>query len=239
MRFCQPERNFVMKKEKHFFDSPAKVIISIICIIPLLAIFIAGIVFIVSIVAKNSSIGAEGARSYAFADAGIQPSAAHAVHTEFEFDDWHFVYEVSFFANNTEYEYVIKASDGTILEREPYILPKQEATQQTEAPVTSEAAIPDTSSEIASGTISDITTSSASDTASGTASYIDVEEAKSIAADHAGFSVSDVVFTKIELEQEGLQMVYEIEFCKGTTEYEYEIHAKNGTIIKYDVDLFD
>ncbi|MDE6024797.1 MAG: PepSY domain-containing protein [Lachnospiraceae bacterium] len=120
-----------MKREKHFFDSPAKTIVSILCAIPLLLIFIAGITFIVNMIAKKTSIGANDAKNYAFADAGIHAAEAHAVHTEFEFEDGHFAYEVSFFANNTEYEYVVKASDGTILEREAFILPQTQTTNDT------------------------------------------------------------------------------------------------------------
>lgn len=230
-----------MKKTKHFFDSPAKAIVSLIYIIPLLAIFIAGIAFIVNMIAKNTSIGAEGARNYAFADAGIQSSDAHAVHTKFEFDDGHFVYEVSFFANNMEYEYVIKASDGTILEREPFILPQKEnaTSAETSAEVTTESITTNTPNDTASDTGSDTFSDTASDITEAAASYIDVEEAKNIAVNHAGLSASDVIFTKTQLEREDFQMVYDIEFRKGTTEYEYEIHAETGKILKYDVEFDD
>lgn len=198
-----------MKKIKSFFESPKKAIISTICIIPLLVILGAGIAFIVSVIVKNTSIGPQGARDYAFADAGIQPAAAQAVYTEFEFEDGHFVYEVSFIADNTKYEYVIKAADGTILKREPDISSYMTSYDMT------------------------------SDTASGAVSYIDAENAKEIAVSHAGLSVPEVTFLKAMLENEGLYMVYEIEFRKNQTEYDYEIHAETGEILKYDVELMD
>lgn len=65
---------------------------------------------------------------------------------------------------------------------------------------------------------------------------MEVEDAKAIAAGHAGFAVSDVSFSKAKLEKEHRMMVYEIEFYKDGMEYEYEINAETGEIIKYEID---
>lgn len=66
-----------------------------------------------------------------------------------------------------------------------------------------------------------------------------VEEAKNIAVSHAGFAVSDVSFSKTKLEKEHGTMVYEIEFYKDGMEYEYEINAETGEVIKSEVDRDD
>ncbi len=66
--------------------------------------------------------------------------------------------------------------------------------------------------------------------------YMEVEEAKDIAVRHAGFSVSDVSFSKAKLEKEHRVMVYEIEFYKDGMEYEYEINAETGEVIEFDVE---
>ena len=63
-------------------------------------------------------------------------------------------------------------------------------------------------------------------------SQVDMEQAKSIAVSHAGFSVSDVAFTKEKLDSEDGITVYEIEFLKDGMEYEYEIDASSGTILE-------
>ncbi len=68
---------------------------------------------------------------------------------------------------------------------------------------------------------------------------MEVEEAKTIAVNHAGFSVSDVSFSKTKLEKEHGTMVYEIEFYKDGMEYEYEINAETGEIIKAEADRDD
>lgn len=65
---------------------------------------------------------------------------------------------------------------------------------------------------------------------------ISVDKAKSIALQHAGRSASDVTFSKAKLDMEDGLYVYEIEFRKGQTEYEYEIDAYSGKILKYDRD---
>lgn len=65
---------------------------------------------------------------------------------------------------------------------------------------------------------------------------ISVEDAKTAALSHAGFSAADITFTKTELDMEHGQTVYEIEFYKGVTEYEYKIDAVTGSVLEYDVD---
>lgn len=66
--------------------------------------------------------------------------------------------------------------------------------------------------------------------------YIGEEEAKAIAIDHAGFSDADVRFSKVELDYDDGQKVYEIEFYREGNEYEYEINALSGKIVKYKMD---
>ncbi|MCM1256221.1 MAG: PepSY domain-containing protein [Roseburia sp.] len=70
-------------------------------------------------------------------------------------------------------------------------------------------------------------------------SDIGVDKAKSIAAEHAGFSVSDVIFSKAKLEKDHGNMTYEIEFYKGGMEYEYEINAQTGEILEFDSEWDD
>lgn len=68
---------------------------------------------------------------------------------------------------------------------------------------------------------------------------IDAEQAKAIAVEHAGFSVSQVHFKKVELEREDGQLIYEVEFDRNGMEYEYEIDAVTGEILKYDAEWDD
>lgn len=68
-------------------------------------------------------------------------------------------------------------------------------------------------------------------------SNISLEKAKEIALEHAGLSSDKVTFFKANKEfDDGIQK-YEIEFYFNGKEYDYEINAYNGQIIKYDYDI--
>lgn len=73
-------------------------------------------------------------------------------------------------------------------------------------------------------------------TTSGSASqsaYIGLEAAKQAALDHAGVSASEATFLEAEYDYDDGRMVYEVEFHVNGTEYEYEIDAQTGDVIKH------
>ena len=62
--------------------------------------------------------------------------------------------------------------------------------------------------------------------------YIGNEQAKKIALDAAGVSDGEISSFEIEFDIDDGRIIYEIEFICGGFEYEYEIDAANGNIIK-------
>ena len=73
-------------------------------------------------------------------------------------------------------------------------------------------------------------------TTSGSASqsaYIGLEAAKETALKHAGVSASDATFVEAEYDYDDGRMVYEVEFHVKGTEYDYEIDAQTGEVVKY------
>lgn len=63
------------------------------------------------------------------------------------------------------------------------------------------------------------------------------EDAKASALRHAGVSNKDAVFLKCELDYDHGRTLYEIEFfVNGGKEYDYEIDASTGDVLKYDYD---
>ncbi len=64
--------------------------------------------------------------------------------------------------------------------------------------------------------------------------HIDVDQAKSIALSHAGKSGADAVFSKAMLDEDDGILVYELTFLADGQEYEYEISASTGDVIKYE-----
>lgn len=67
--------------------------------------------------------------------------------------------------------------------------------------------------------------------------YIGEEAAKSAAFAHAGVSAADAVKLKCELDEDDGVWLYEVEFEVGRTEYEYEIDAISGAVLKAEQDI--
>ena len=69
------------------------------------------------------------------------------------------------------------------------------------------------------------------------AAQITDAKAKEIAAEHAGVAQDQILYSKVETDFEKGQLVYEVEFVTNDgMEYDYEIDASSGTIVKYDFD---
>ena len=64
-------------------------------------------------------------------------------------------------------------------------------------------------------------------------------KAKSIALNHAGVSENEAYDMDIELDDEDGILVYEVEFKSGNMEYDYEIYAATGAILKHESELDD
>lgn len=68
------------------------------------------------------------------------------------------------------------------------------------------------------------------------ADFIGVDRAKQIALADAGFTEDQVWFTKLKRDYDDGLYLYEVEFVKDGLEYEYEIHAVSGKILKKKID---
>ncbi|MCD8094814.1 MAG: PepSY domain-containing protein, partial [Ruminococcus sp.] len=113
---------------KACFSTTKRKVISIICIALAASMLGTTTVYAVS---RSTAIGEEAAENYAFADAGVDPAAAENVRSEFELEDGIFVYDIEFDANGSEYEYWIKASDGTVVKKEIEIVSLEQGTTVT------------------------------------------------------------------------------------------------------------
>ena len=68
---------------------------------------------------------------------------------------------------------------------------------------------------------------------------ITAEEAENIALKHAGIKRSDAVFEKTDRDFDDGTKKFEVKFIYGNQEYEYEISAASGDIIKFEIDEID
>ena len=64
--------------------------------------------------------------------------------------------------------------------------------------------------------------------------YIGSDRAREIVLNHAGLTSNDVTFSKVELDVDYGIATYEIEFFYNYFEYDYEVDALTGEILKYE-----
>ena len=105
-----------MKKLETFFQSPKKVAAAALALI----LVVGGLVFATSQVnasrSQSTGIGLEKSVAVALADAGFEQNEVSGLRASFDKDDGINVYDVYFIAGGYEYEYTVKASDGTIVD---------------------------------------------------------------------------------------------------------------------------
>ena len=63
-----------------------------------------------------------------------------------------------------------------------------------------------------------------------------MEQAKQLALQKAGLSGQTVTWEKAELDEEGGISYYELEFTFSQSEYECEVDAGSGNILKFEQD---
>ena len=163
-------------------------------------------------------LGEEEALTLALKHAGIQADQAQRVRVEADWEDGRAVYEVEFVADGYEYEYEVDAYTGEILksEREKVRTPRQ-STARPKA-----TAKP-----------------TAKPTAKDAAETINRDDALSAALKNAGISPDDAGQVKVEKDREDGRTVYEVEFKADGYEYEYEIDAATGAVLKQEKERDD
>jgi uncharacterized membrane protein YkoI len=134
---------------------------------------------------------------------------AEILSTTLDRDDGFQTYEVRFSTDGFRGKYTIHPENGEILEREI----KVGTTASTSAASTSNAS----SSGVSSNGL------------------IGSEKAKSIAQAQA----TGAVIVKCELDRDDGRLIYEVEARDGRWEYEFEIDAQTGNILKSDVEYDD
>lgn len=201
-----------MKKITAMLNSPVKIACFAACAVLLIGLIVFGTIQASAGINENKTIGMDKGVNVALQDAGFKAENVSNLSAHYDTEDGTSVYEVSFTANGFDYEYVIKASNGKILEADrDAVKESMSKDAKAEKPAKSE------------------TTSSGDG--------ISLKEAKNIALKHAGISSSEATFVKAKKDYEDGIQVYEIEFYSGNTEYDYELRVSNGEIISYDKDI--
>lgn len=219
-----------------------KIIIAVVCAVLVVVGIGAGSIAYASDVVKKNSIGIDKAIQSAMVDAGVTEENTIIRKAKMSFEDGTFVYDVEFVSGGYEYDYVLKASDGTVIEKDRDIDDSSSdvpAAQTSAVSTTAQAAV--TTTVPAAGAKDDEvkTTTSAPKTETSTAKKssgeISLAEAKSAALKAANVSSSNATFTTAHLDYDDGVKYYEIEFYTSSYEYDYEI-AMDGSIKSFDKD---
>ena len=187
-----------------------KLIVAVLCVLLLLA---AGAFSVMQAGASSnasdtSDISMQQAAEVALQDAGFSSSEVESLSGNLDSDDEVRHYDVSFVSQGMEYDYEIKASDGTILEKDREAVETHSSSQNVSLPAES-------------STMTD-------------SDFISIDEAKSIALQVSGVDASNAVFTEAELNVDDGVHIYEIEFISGDMEYSFEINAMTGSVAEWE-----
>ncbi len=177
--------------------------------------------------ASGDYIGEAAAKEAALAHAGVSEADVCWLKADFDRDDGVYYYELEFAANGLKYDYEINALTGDVVKFE------QEQTGNLAG---------NGSGNSGSGTGTGAGTGNQYGNGASsvdTGSFIGEAAAKAAALSDAGVSESEVTRLKCELDRDHGSYKYEIEFNVGRTEYEYEVDAYSGAILKAEQDYDD
>ena len=158
-------------------------------------------------------IGIEKAKEVALKHAGLKESDVRLEKVELDFERGKMVYEVEFDYNRVEYEYLIDAVSGEIID---FITESDVDYYQN-----------NTQTNTTNNNNTQTNTNNTSN------NYVGIN-AKQIAFNHAGVNESQVTNLMIKKEYDDGVLKYEVDFMVGNVEYDYEINANSGAIIEFE-----
>ncbi len=179
------------------------------------------------------------AKTIAMTHAGVAEGGYYGYEFSFDMEHGVEVYEIDFKTAEHEYEYDINAVTGEILKdkkefNDDIRKPKKfqnvtasEAVAQTPAAPAPEAVV-----QTPAAPAPEATAQTPVIATPDTADYITADEAKAIAMTHAGVAEGDYYNYEFGFDIERGIAVYEVDFKTLENEYEYDINAVTGEIVK-------
>ena len=175
-------------------------------------------------------IGMDAARSAAEEYAGTTAMDSVTAEVDPELDESPAHYEVELQTAWGEFKYLVDAYTGKVLSGQKDLLAAVSASNETTKP---------SGQKPASASNETTKPSGQKPAPSGTVQDIGYAKAKSIALNHAGLRENQAYDMDIELDDEDGTLIYEVEFKSGNMEYDYEIDAASGAILKHETELDD
>lgn len=186
-------------------------------------------------------LGEEKAKEAALSHANVSADKITHYEIELDYENGLMVYEIEFNCEGFEYDYDIDAVTGAVLknrkEQDKDYIPPQNSNTPNSTDTTSSTnntgSTDNTNSSSNSGSNSSTTQPGSS------TSYISENQAKDAALSHAGVTADNITGFQCKLDHDDGIMVYEIEFRCGAYEYDYDIHASTGAVLKHEKDHDD
>ena len=163
--------------------------------------------------AQSKLLTEKEAQNIALEHADLTAEQVTLLRTHYDEDDGVPEYEVEFRQGDYEFDYTIHAETGKVLQWDREL--EQSPTQAPTEPPTEVATEPP-----------------ATEAPKKAQPKLSREEARDIALDHAGFNQSQVKALEIEYDFDDGVPEYSVEFYADGWEYDYEIHAETGMILK-------
>ena len=172
-------------------------------------------VTVVGTASEKGYIGEEKAKTVALERAGVTERELLLYRIGLDTHNGTMVYNVEFTTDSYDFDCDVNAKTGEIVKFEKEyngVVPAVSAQPDTAQPNTHQ-----------------------------TAGEITVEEAKTIALNHAGVKAADATFIQAKRDYDNGRSVYEIEFVvasgNGYLEYDYDIATADGSIVSFDYDI--
>lgn len=165
-------------------------------------------------------ISEEDAKQAAFTHAGVAETDVSHVKAKIDREHGVVVYEIDFRTTTHEYDYDINATTGEVVKYE----------RESEASVQQ---LLDYIHEV-NGIITENRQEQTQEILNRADAYFTESEVLLSALDHAGVKAEDAYDLSVELDNEHGKAVYEVEFKANGYEYEYEIDASTGDILRFD-----
>lgn len=163
-------------------------------------------------------VSAEEAQAIALKNAGVRSSEATFVRVEKDIDDWHATYDIKFYTAKGDFDYVIDAETGSILERDH----DHYAVEETTTAVASQTVAQETTGATTAGVVSEAK------------AVISADEAKNKALADAGLNEAAVSQLIVQTDTDDGKLYYEIDFndMAAQQDYDYKIDAATGEIVE-------
>ena len=180
----------------------------------------------------NAYIGNEAAEKAALAHAGVAANKAEMLSSKLDWEHGKMVYDVEFKSEGYEYDYEVDAVTGAIVDFDKEV---DDDYRPTTAAVTTNTNAG--SSNAGSSNAGTSAPTQQPTQPAQTPQVIGAEAAKASAFAHAGLNESQV--TELEIDYDAEDGDYEIGFKHGGYEYDYDIDAYTGAVIKVDKEVDD